>query len=456
MMLFYNEELELSSLSCLIKNGSLYPIVEDSLSKKSYANYQFGIIFDSIKSLYNSEILPDIITVATDLERKGYLDNLSILGKKGREALDAIFNKDVNVDNLESYANQINQDYASRQLYSAFETAMKKLKDGKQSPIEVSSYVDIEMGKVNLITGNSNGIKKAESVAEEAVKGFLEATNNKHLYISTGMKAWDDFTNGLYPQRLYVVSARSNDGKSTLVQNVLYNLSIKSDIKAMLITMESSAVDIFNKLVQRMTGISSLRIEKGDLSPEEVDKFKEAAKKIKSSNILFDDSSEMILAVLRSKIRKAVSDGVKVIVIDQLENILIGGGGDNQPEYIKLNFIAYRIKAFARESNVPIILVHQMNRSSESGQNRNKDVDPQLTDLASAGEKPADAVLMIRHKKENQNPIQTWFHWVKNRQGMKGRREVLYRGEWALFEDLPEGHVQKEVPDFVQGDFTEY
>jgi len=447
MKQFYNEELELSSLSCLLKNGSLFPIVEDILSKKSYANNQFAIIFESIKSLYSNETLPDIVTVSADLERRGFLDALNIGGKRGRDALEYVYSKDINVDNLESYANQINQDYASRQLLSTFETAIKKMKDGRQLPIEVSSYVDIEMGKINMITGNTNGVKKVESVAEEAIKGFIEASSNRHLYISTGIKAWDDFTNGLYPQRLYIVSARSNDGKSTLVQNILYNLSVDSDVKTMLITLESSAVDIFNKLVQRVTGIPSLRIEKGNLTKEELIEYKEAAKKIKQSNILFDDSSEMILAVLRSKIRKAVTEGVKVIIVDQLENILLGGGGDTQPEYIKLNYIAYRVKAFARESNIPIILVHQMNRSVESGQNRGKDQDPQLTDLASAGEKPADAVLMIRHKKEGQVPVQTFFHWVKNRQGMKGRREVKFDGKNALFDDIPESQNQ---PLFIQ------
>ena len=452
MKQFYNEELELSSLSCLIKNGSLFPIVEDILSKKSYANPQFGIIFDSIKSLYNNETLPDLITVSADLERKGFLNGFNIGGKRGKEALDYVTSKEVNLDNLESYANQINQDFASRQLVTIFDIANKKLTEGRQSPIEVSSYVDIEMGKVNMITGNTNGIKRAESVAEEAITGFIEASSNRHLYISTGLSAWDDFTNGLYPQRLYIVSARSNDGKSTLVQNILYNLSVKSDVKTMLITLESSAVDIFNKLIQRMTGISSLRIEKGNLSKEELLVYKEAAQKIKQSSILFDDSSEMILALLRSKIRKAVAEGVKAIVIDQLENILIGAGGDTQPEYIKINYIAYRIKAFARESNIPIILVHQMNRSVESGQNRGQEKDPQLTDLASAGEKPADAVLMIRHKKEGQVPVQTWFHWVKNRQGMKGRREVKFDGKKALFEDIPESDV---LPEFLSEESVE-
>ena len=93
-----------------------------------------------------------------------------------------------------------------------------------------------------------------------------------------------------------------------------------------------------------------------------------------------------------------------------------------------------------------------MNRSVESGQNRGQEKDPQLTDLASAGEKPADAVLMIRHKKEGQVPVQTWFHWVKNRQGMKGRREVKFDGKKALFEDIPESDV---LPEFLSEESVE-
>ena len=117
--------------------------------------------------------------------------------------------------------------------------------------------------------------------------------------------------------------------------------------------------------------------------------------------------------------------------------MLIGAGGDNQPEYIRINYIAYRVKAYAREMNVPIILIHQMNRSADSGQNRGKFVEVGLSDLAQAGEKPCDAVLMIRHKKANQKIIETYFIWAKNRQGKKGIRQVEFQGERLLFKDIP-------------------
>lgn len=448
----YNETIELSSLSCLLKNGSLYPVIEDTLHKSTYGHPAFGIIFQSIKELYSNDILPDPITVYVDLEKKGLIDGINIPSNnlKGKEAIKFIANMDVNPDNIESYANQIQQTYGTRKLLSIFEDNKQLLLEGK-AIIDVLARLDLDTGKIaTMIGAQSRNMKNISDVAVEAGKNLLSAVEGKHLYISTGLAAWDDYTNGLFPERVYVVSARSNDGKSTVVQNILYNICVERNIRGCLITLESNATDVYNKLVQRITGISSLRIEKGQLTEKELEQYEKAAEILKGSQIVFDDSPELILPILRTKIRKAVSEGARFIIIDQLEQILLGGGGDNQSESTKLNFISYRIKAFAREMKVPIILVHQMNRASESGQNRGKDVDPILSDLAQAGEKAADAVLMIKHKKNGQIIVESYFHWTKNRQGQKGKRKVDFNGAKVLFSDI--AGTTEFPPDLVQGE----
>ena len=439
----YNENIELQTLACLFKDGSLYPIVEDILEKKAFGWKPFGLVFQSIKDIVDSDLYPDVETVSTDLDRKGMLDAVSISssGLRGKDALVFMKGMDVNVEQLESYAYQVLELRANRQILSLAEDMKSGVESGKR-PIEILSDMDLKSGKIAAFVGaQSKNTRNAKDVAMASVEQFEDASNGNSKYISTGLSAWNDFTNGLYPQRLYMIAARTNEGKSALVQNLINNIAIEDGIMVKLFSLEMSAEEIHNRLVQIRTGISPLRIETGKLRDSEIEPYKEATKIISNSPIIYDDSSELSLALLRTKIRKAKANGVRVVFIDQLEQLSIGGSGDSQPEYIKINYISYRLKAFSREMDIPVVVVHQMNRSGEGSQG-DKEVDPLLSQISQAGEKACDAILLIKNNKSG-----AYFYWGKNRQGRKGRREVNWNGERILFSDIP---GSSEFPEFVQ------
>jgi len=465
---FYSEKIELAPIACLIKQPNLYSVVKDSLKPKSFVWHSFITLFELIQRLNKNDIIADKSTIIAELERTEELSKMQLPSLKlsGRDVIDYLYEtEEVIVDNIDSYAQMVQNMYATRQLDLSLERARRKLEDTSESPspINVLAQLDIDTGKIaTLIGAKSRNMIVAKDVAKKVIEEFKEASEGRHLYISTRLDAWDDFTNGLFNGRLYVVAAVSNDGKSSLVQNILYNISVASEenknpVKGCLISLESSATEVFRKLIQRITGISSLDIEAGNVPKDKLDDMKNAVKQIGESEIVFDESSELILPVLRTKIRKAVQDGAKYVVIDQLEQIAIGGAADSQPDYLKLNAISYRIKAFAREENIPIILVHQMNRSIDSGQNRGKNLDPQIQDLAQAGEKAADAVMMIRHKKVKGVIVESTFWWVKNRQGKKGFRRVDFNGEFVRFKDIAgQSEFTDDMPPEYQDEEDEY
>ena len=448
----FNENIELQTLACLFKDGSLYPIVEDILERKAFGWKPFGIIFQSIKDIVDSDLYPDTETIATDLERKSLLQKITIMsnGLQGKDALNYIKKLDTNVDQFESYAYQVQELYANRQLLSLSEDMKKAVESGKR-PIEILSDMDLKSGKIAVFVGaQSKNTRTSKDVAESNLQQLSDATEGKSIYISTGLSSWDDFTGGIAP-RFYMIAAEQNEGKSSLVLNLIRNIAIHPPIRVMnfektkvkLFTFESSAEEIQNKLIQLETGISQIRIEKGNLSDEELLKYKDALMEIAESPILYDDSSELTLPLLRTKIRKACAEGAEIIFIDQLEQLFIGGSGDLQPEHIRLNYITYRIKAYQREQNIPIILVHQRKKTQEGyGKPQDNNLrDAELNDLNQAGGKAPDAVLMLRTKKE---PA---FFWVKNRQGKRGKVSVGWDGSRILFFDL-DGN--SEFPEFVQ------
>lgn len=439
----YNENLELLVVSSIVKNAVVvFPIIGDILETESFGWKPFQILYKNIKRVVENDLIPDYVTILVELERTGDLEKIMIQsnGKRGKEALEYMLTVDVDIEKIESYALQVQDMYGSRKLIALNDKIKKALEEGKR-PIDVLGMIDIETGKISAFVGfKSNSLRVSNDVASVALDKYKKALGGEVSYILTGIDAWDDFTNGLSPQRLYMIAAASNDGKSALADNIMYNISVapkrKEDRKKVLIvTLEMSAEERFNRLIQIETGISPLRIERADLTQEETQLYATAWKNISDGNIVYDDSSELSLPLLRTKLRKFKADGGQLAIIDQLEQLQIGGGADTQPDYIRFNYMTYRLKAFARELDLPIIIIHQMNRSADGGLNRGKNVDPQIQDLAQAGEKACDAIVIIRHVREAQEIKESSFYWVKHRQGRRGRMEVEFKGTHVKFKN---------------------
>lgn len=445
----YNENIEAHVISILFKDGSLYSVVEDMLERNSFGWIPFGIIYESISEVVETDLYPDIDTVAHNLERKNLLSQVKIpnLNLSGRDALDYLKSMESSPELIENYAFQISELRGSRQLVALADKIKKGVETGKR-PIEILSMMDFESGKISAYVGSpSQNTRTSKDVAESNIQQFQDTIKGKSRYIETGLKFWDDFAGGIAP-RFYLIASEQNEGKSTLVNNLIYNIAVDREedkkVKVKLFTFESSAEEINNKLVQRQTGISQIRIEKGELSEKELGMYQDALQKISKSPIVYDDSSEITLPLLRTKIRKAVADGARVIFIDQIEQIMIGGSGDSQPEHIKINYISYRLKAYQREMDVAIIAVHQNKKVTGQGgaEHRNKVYDYQLNDLSQAGGKAPNAVVMIRTTRE---PA---VFWVKNREGRKGKRPLGWEGKYLKMYDIPED--QLEEPEFVK------
>jgi replicative DNA helicase len=176
-------------------------------------------------------------------------------------------------------------------------------------------------------------------------------------------------------------------------------------------------------------GIPFKKVYQGKLNGEEWKLYNDAKERISSSNIYFDDGFGMTVPEIRSKIRKLVEKGIKLVVIDQLEQIK---GYEGMPVYVQFDKIAYDIKNLTKEFNVPIILNHQLNRNVMDRKLHNP--EPILSDLNQAGEKPANQVWVISHNKDERgNILQSKIKVLKNRNGPRVEFAVIYVGDRMLF-----------------------
>jgi len=441
----FNEELEKFVISCLLKDGSKYAEVRDILVNESFAWPPLGTIYEAIMSASDKDLYPDMVTVVNELgSRLDTITLMSLENKRGRDVLEHLRELDVDPDRIEDYAYQVQSLHAGRRIVSMATSAIDLIESGT-SPSDVLSGMDLQSGHIAINIGSKTGaIKTGADVSAKNLNDLERVLRGELNFVPTGLKAWDKFMNGLTPGRLYVVSAFSADGKSALGTNLLNNIAINAEKreKVLLLSLEMSAEETNNRLAQARCGVPPLRIESGQLTEEEVIAYTSALEEISNAGTIFyDDSANMILPLLRTKIRKAAGLGVMVVIIDQLEQVLIGlNGNAGKSDSALLNFIAYRIKEYAREFGVAIVLMHQMNRSNDNVDARRSGAavyDVNMTGLSQAGEKPADAVLMIRHQRDENNQItNSYFVWAKNRHGATGVAEVAFVGRNLLFRDL--------------------
>ncbi len=451
MSAIHNETLESLVISCLLQDSSTFETLEDAQVEKSTFSWKpFGLIYQTFRNIVDDDLFPDINSIAAELDKKNLLDAIIIpdTNLRGLDALEHLKNLNADIEKLPTYTKQLCDFRANRQLTSLTDKIKDAINAGQ--PIDkILAMIDTDTGRISSYIGASTrNISTSRDAVLSTIKNYENTISGELQYILTGIRAWDDFVGGLFA-RLYMIAAEQNEGKSTFVLNLLHNIAIFCDAienfsphKFMLFTFESSKEEIVNKLAQRMTGLPQIRIEKGELSDDEYLEYQKALEVIANSPIVFDDSSDMSLPILHTKMRKAVANGAEVIAIDQLEQISLGSSADaEQQEHIRLNYISYRIKAFSRELNVPVILVHQRKKVEEkNAKGEFQPRDPELNSLNQAGGKAPDAVMMIRTKRD---PA---VFWVKNRQGEKGSRKIGWRGSSLHFFDLP----TKEEAEFLE------
>lgn len=455
MSVQYDSNLELSILSSVINNGNSFYQVQDTIEPSSFYWKPNGTIWQCFMDIADNDLYIDKVTLLNQLSKIGYLEDYitDVGGISGRDAIEHLSKMNADHERVESYSIQLQETKSQREIILLSEKAKEMSLAGKSSA-EILAMLDFDAGK---ILGNSGSILSSMKGLGDAVRESLEtvseALSGDSKYIETGIEAIDLYIGGGYPGRLVIDAAMSNDGKSALLTDIMYNISISDKYlldengklrkdrkrhKTAFITLEMNAMEVVHRVVQILTGIDPIRLEKGKITEIERVDYQKALEIIdaKKDFVIFEDTPEMNISQLRQKIRKMVAEGCDFVIVDQLQQIQPMQAMANLSRHVIYDFISYRLKAFAREFNVPIFLAHQMNRSADQKDAKNNELS--LANLNEGGERAADSILFIRHEKENQGIKKSWFYWVKNRQGRKGRKQVNFIGQRITFEDMKE------------------
>lgn len=438
--------IESAILACLLVDNSFISAISDILNFEDFRLFKNRAIFKTIIRLYNTGMKVDYLTVSNEISKETDKVTLDDIAK----IINQYF---VNTDNIFTYASIVKEKASIRKIEAIMDNKEKYLE--AKSFSEMVANLEKDISDVAIYGGaRSTNILTSTQATDMFTDRANKMSKGEIGQLPIGFSSYDYYIGGLYTNELVICAGRAGEGKSALSLSIANNIAIKQGKPVLFFSLEMSTQETICRLVCQLTGLPFRKVFQGKLDGDsEWAMYREAIEKINKAPLYFDDSFGMNIFDIRSKIRKLGEKDISLVIIDQLEQIR---GYEGQPEYIRYDKIAYDIKNFTKEFNVPIILNHQLNRGITDRKLKNP--EPQLSDLNQAGEKPADQVWVISHKKDEQQKkiLDTEIKILKNRNGIKLRFRVLFVGERMLFADIANDNPSySEIEENTNNDISD-
>ncbi len=427
---------ERAVLGAVLRDPDCLHVVADQLKPEHFFIDAHGKIFEIILQLYSQNETPDFITVADKLRRLEEQNE-----KFSPPYLVELTEVSPYTQNIEYYAGLVKRYYFLRKIILTCQGVIKKafVCDGS-----VESFIeDVEKDFLQISSQREKqGIVAADKVLEttiEQIQKNLER-GDKITGIPTGFNELDELSGGWQRSDLVILAARPGMGKTALALNFMMN-AVKKNHKAVMFTLEMSKEQLMSRVLSSEGRVDSSRLRKGDLADDETDRLMEAARNIYSfqSKLGIDETPSISLVELRSRCRRYQKEnGLDLVLIDYLQ--LMGGSTHKRYESREreISEISMGLKALAKELQIPVIALAQLNRSPEG----RPDKKPRLSDLRESGsmEQDADMILFVfRDEYYNVNTEKAGVAELvvgKNRHGPVKSIELAYLPNFVSFQNL--------------------
>ena len=444
-------ELEKAVLGALMLERDAYPIVCEILRAESFYERAHEYIYEAIVALAAVQRPIDMLTVTEMLKTKGTLDLVGgpfyIAQLTGNMASSA---------NIEYHARIIAQKFLARQLISFTAEMQTKAFD---ETLDVDDLMQEAEGKLFEIS--QNNMKKDYTQIDPIIKEALDileiAANRKEGLsgLPTGFEDLDKMTSGWQNSDLIIIAARPAMGKTAFVLSMAKNMALQHNSAVALFSLEMSNVQLVNRLIVNVCEIPGEKIKSGRLESYEWTQLHVKINELFNAPIYVDDTPSLSVFELRTKARRLVREhGVKIIIIDYLQLMNASGMGFGSREQ-EVSMISRSLKGLAKELNVPIIALSQLNRGVE---NRTgiEGKRPQLADLRESGaiEQDADMVCFIHRPEyykitedERGNSLVGIAEIIiaKHRNGAVGDVRLRFKGEFAKFMNVGDDQPREFV-----------
>lgn len=436
-----NLDAETSILGAVLIDDDVLTRVSDKLSADDFYDHRHELIYGAMLRLYEHHRPVDLLTLSDELKKKGELDDAG-----GTQYLTELSNQVPTAAHAVSYAEIIAQSAMRRRLISASGNIAELGFDESKNTDEL-----LESAEAQLFSVSDKALRQdlssLEQILTESFDRMEELHRNKDGLrgIRTGWRDLDNLTAGLQRSDLIILAARPAMGKTTLVTNLAYNVATLEKQAVLFFSLEMGKEQLVDRMLADAAGVDAWNIRTGKLTDDDFEKISHAMGEMAEAPIYIDDTPGVTTLELRTKARRAAHEHpLGLIIIDYLQLMQgsgRGGGFENRVQ--EVSEISRGLKLIARELNVPVIALSQLNRSVET---RTPPV-PQLSDLRESGsiEQDADIVAFIYreayYNPETERQNITDLILAKHRNGPTGKVELYFHPERLRFMSLDKKHA---------------
>ena len=429
-----NLDAEQSILGGLMLDKDAWDLVAESISAEDFYKPQHQKIFQAIASLVTSHQPVDLITVSNILQTRGELGDAG-----GTDYILELVNKTVSASNISTYTKIVREKSTLRRMIQASSEIIQKSYD--EDFTELGPFIDsaeerfYKLGQAKTTEGLINPlevVKASIAKIEDLYKRKAEITG-----IPTGFQHLDRMTAGLHGGELTIVAARPSMGKTAFSLNLAQHIAFRSKKTVAYFSLEMGREAMMMRILATESRINSKDIRSGRIPDSAWPKLINAASMISESNFFIDDTSGISPLEVRSRARRLkAKHGLDCIIIDYLQLMDLKQKVESRERAV--SEISKSLKALAKELNVPVIALAQLNRGVEGRTEKR----PMLSDLRESGsiEQDADVIMMLYREdyydKENSDVAGNAEVIIgKQRNGPTGTVKLKFEAELSRFRD---------------------
>jgi replicative DNA helicase len=433
----HSVQAEQSVLGGLMLDNQTWDTVADRLGEEDFYRRDHQLIFRAIKILAEKQSPFDVVTLAEVMESFGWLADVGGLGYLGALARDT-----PSAANIAAYSDIVRERSVLRQLIHVgaeiADTAYRP--EGR----DLASLVEGAEQKVFHIADQrrkgGSGFKPIKTLLASAVDR-IEELFHKEGHItgkSTGFADFDDMTSGLQASDLIVVAGRPSMGKTTFAMNLAENVAIKEKLPVAVFSMEMPGEQLAMRMMSSLGRIDQHRVRTGKLEDDEWPRMTSAINILAETQMFIDDTPALTPTEVRARCRRLAREHgqLGLVVLDYLQLMQVSGGAENRVN--EISEISRSLKALAKELNVPVIALSQLNRNLEQRPNKR----PVPSDLRESGaiEQDADLIVFI-YRDEVYHPDSAdkgtaEIIIAKQRNGPIGTVRLTFLGQYTRFENF--------------------
>ncbi|MGP1923436.1 MAG: replicative DNA helicase [Arsenophonus sp. NEOnobi-MAG3] len=431
-------EAEQSVLGGLMLDNERWDHVSERVTNADFFSRAHRIIFVEMQRLFERSRAIDLITLSESLEQQGELDNVG-----GFAYLAELAKNTPSVANINAYANIVRERAVVRDMIAvANEIADAGYDPQGRTSEELLDLAESRVFQIAEIRANKDdGPKGIEEILSETVEKIEQLYQKPHdgvTGVSTGYQDLDRKTAGLQNSDLIIIAARPSMGKTTFAMNLCEHAAMTEEKPVLIFSLEMPANQIMMRMLASLSRVDQTRIRTGQLDDEDWARISSTMGLLmEKRNMYIDDSAGLTPTEVRSRARRVYREhgALSLIMIDYLQLMRVPSLSDNRT--LEIAEISRSLKSLAKELQVPVIALSQLNRSLE----QRADKKPVNSDLRESGsiEQDADLIIFIyRDELYNNNSDLKGIAEIiigKQRNGPIGTVRLTFNGQWSRFDN---------------------